>query len=67
MLIHRTLQEAGAERMLDAGRVYELAPIVAQSLVATGAAEPIEAAMVERAPENAAVPGAPENRTRSRR
>lgn len=42
MLRPRRLQEAGAERMLSVGVEYDLAPLVAQSLVATGAARFVE-------------------------
>lgn len=67
MLIHRILQEAGAERVLNVGVDYELAPIVARSLVATGAAEWVEIAAVDGSPERAVLDGAPENRRRGGR
>lgn len=38
MIRPRRLQDAGADRPLDIGRSYDLPDIVAQSLIATGAA-----------------------------
>jgi hypothetical protein len=38
MLVARALQEAGRERRLDVGQVYDLADPVALALIATGAA-----------------------------
>jgi hypothetical protein len=48
----RVLQDAGKELPLDLGQVYDLAPAVALSLIATGAAEVVaETAAVVAAPE----------------
>lgn len=54
MLIPRVMQDAGRELQLHVGKVYELPTVVAQALVATGAAERVETARVVKAPENTA-------------
>jgi hypothetical protein len=51
MLRARVLQDAGKELPLDQGKVYDLVPAVALPLVATGAAEIADVAIVASAPE----------------
>lgn len=64
MLRARVLQDAGKERPLDLGCEYDLAPVVAVSFVATGAAVIVEdVAAVSAAPETKPL-RAPETKVR---
>jgi hypothetical protein len=56
MRLARYFLDAGVERMLDFGKEYDLPPVVAQSLVATGAA------VMVAVEEFTAIVGAPEIR-----
>ena len=50
MRAFRVMQDAGRELPLHVDRVYDLSDVVAAALIATGAAEPVRATLLEVKP-----------------